>query len=386
MVPAGTNISIAFGVLFYGFSIYIKQDAAGAEFSTSVLSAAFGGSMLIAGLIAMPVGRYVDRNGVAKLVGAGSVVAGIGLMAFGQAQEPWQVLAIWWFIIGPAAATVFYEPIFAAINQWFPSDSRPLSLAIVTVVGGSAGIIFIPLVQKVVTTFGWRDATLILGALPIVSGLLITTLVFRNTHRSHKGAATPPKVKLRILLRDRRFTLFTAAMTLGFFSNQAIIAHRLAIFEVTGFDAAVTASWAAAASAFSLPGRWMAPMLAKRFRPTSVQAALLGLTTIGVGLTIRGTTQWEMVGHFAIFGLAFAAFLPLRAMVMSEWFDGPQYGQTMGAQWTIASIVAAAGPTVVGILKDQTGSYRIPMIMVAAVSIVAIGFTLAAGRLDPSSD
>jgi hypothetical protein len=28
MVPVGTNISIAFGVVFYGFSIYIRQDAA----------------------------------------------------------------------------------------------------------------------------------------------------------------------------------------------------------------------------------------------------------------------------------------------------------------------------------------------------------------------
>jgi len=34
MVPVGTNISIAFGVVFYGFSIYIRQDAAGADFST----------------------------------------------------------------------------------------------------------------------------------------------------------------------------------------------------------------------------------------------------------------------------------------------------------------------------------------------------------------
>ena len=94
MVPVGTNISIAFGVVFYGFSIYIRQDAAGAEFSATLLSAAFGGSMLVAGVLAIPVGRYVDTPGVARLVGIGSVMAGLGLIGFGMAQQSWQVLAV----------------------------------------------------------------------------------------------------------------------------------------------------------------------------------------------------------------------------------------------------------------------------------------------------
>jgi len=383
MVPVGTNISIAFGVVFYGFSIYIRQDAAGAEFSTTVLSAAFGGSMLVAGVLAIPVGRYVDTHGVARLVGIGSVMAGLGLIGFGMAQQSWQVLAVWILIIGPAASAIFYEPIFTAINQWFPIDGRPLALAIVTVVGGSAGIIFIPIVQLVISSLGWRTGVMTLGLLPIVSGLLVASISLRGTATPDLGGLTARShIRIRHLLADKRFVYFTAAMTLGFFGVQSIISHRLAVYEATGFNPAVTAGWAAAASAISLPGRWLAPMLAKRFRPTNVQMAALFLTGLGVALTISGTSTWEMIGHFVIFGLAFAAFLPLRAMVMSEWYDGPQYGKVMGAQWTVVSLIAATGPTIVGVLRDVTGSYRIPMIMVATVVAVSVWLTFLSGRAE----
>ena len=252
-----------------------------------------------------------------------------------------------------------------------------------TVVGGSAGIIFIPIVQLVISSLGWRTGVMTLGLLPIVSGLLMAGISLRGTATPDLGGLTARShIRIKHLLADKRFVYFTAAMTLGFFGVQSIISHRLAVFEATGFNPAVTAGWAAAASAISLPGRWLAPMLAKRFRPTNVQMAALFLSGLGVALTISGTSTWEMIGHFVIFGLAFSAFLPLRAMVMSEWYDGPQYAKVMGAQWTVASLIAATGPTIVGVLRDVTGSYRIPMIMVATVVAVSVWLTFLSGRAE----
>ncbi|MDH3398580.1 MAG: hypothetical protein OEM81_12230 [Acidimicrobiia bacterium] len=97
--------------------------------------------------------------------------------------------------------------------------------------------------------------------------------------------------------------------------------------------------WAAVASALSLPGRSAAPFLAQRFRSTSVQATGMGLMAIAAILMIDGSSDWQRAGHFVIFGLSFGAVLPLRAMVMSEWFSGSGYGRTMGAQWAVASVI-----------------------------------------------
>jgi len=174
--------------------------------------------------------------------------------------------------------------------------------------------------------------------------------------------------------------MFTAAMMLSSMSAQSVLSHRVARFEETGFVVAGVAVWAAVASALSLPGRSVAPFLAQRYRPTDVQASVMGLMAIAAFLTIDGSQDWQLAGHFIVFGLAFGAVLPLRAMVMADWFSGAGYGRTMGAQWAVVSMVGASGPAVVGVLHDATGGYRIPMSVVTLLVAGAAVLAALSGR------
>ena len=61
-----------------------------------------------------------------------------------------------------------------------------------------------------------------------------------------------------------------------------------------------------------------------------------------------------MIAHFALFGMAFGALLPLRALVMGSWYSGPTFGRIMGFQWTGVVLVAAFGPIAVGVIRDAT--------------------------------
>jgi CP family cyanate transporter-like MFS transporter len=185
------------------------------------------------------------------------------------------------------------------------------------------------------------------------------------------------------ILRDRRFVLFTAAMMLSSIGAQAVLSHRVARFEEAGFAVAGVAVWAAVASALSLPGRSVAPFLAQRFRPTSVQASVMGLMAIAAFLTIDGSQDWHLAGHFVVFGLSFGAVLPLRAMAMADWFSGSGYGRTMGAQWAAVSLMGASGPAVVGIIHDATGGYRVPMTVVTFMVTAAAFLAFASGRVRP---
>jgi hypothetical protein len=83
--------------------------------------------------------------------------------------------------------------------------------------------------------------------------------------------------------------LYTLAMTISLLAAQGIIAHRVALFEEVGFSLAMVALWAAIASAMSLPGRWIAPMLAARYGATRVQAAITLIVALGVLLMVDGT-------------------------------------------------------------------------------------------------
>lgn len=382
LLAISLTVMVSFGVILYGFSIFITDAAAGADFSKTLLSAAYGGSVVTGGLLAIPIGSRIDRLGVRGAITLGGVLGFIGMVIFATATSPWQVLVAWWLFLGPAGAMTFYEVAFVAVDQWFAPSQRPRALGALTLIGGLAGIIFIPATQRLVDWVGWRETAFGLGVLVLVTALATTGIALRNIASPDPNPKPDGRKRglQRELLGDQRFTIHTAAMVLVFFAAQGLIAHRVAVFNEGGFDLGTVALWAAAASAFSLPGRWIAPLLAVRFKPGNVQAlatVFLGVSTV---LMLDATQSWQLGAHFVLFGIAFGAVLPLRAMTMAEWFSGPNYGATMGSQWTVTTMVGASGPVVVGLLRDITADYRLPVAVLIAALLAGAGLLAAAAR------
>jgi len=187
------------------------------------------------------------------------------------------------------------------------------------------------------------------------------------------------------LIHDHRFLLYTLALMASLLVIQGVIAHRVARFDESGFPLATIAFWAAVASAMSLPGRWVAPRLAERLGATRVQAATALVVAASVALMVDGTSQAGMATHFFLFGLAFGAMVPLRAMVMSQWFSGPGYGSIMGAQWTATILIGATGPLLIGVIRDTSGGYSASFAVFSAVLFGAAMAMVASGRARPGT-
>ncbi len=371
-------VMVAFGTLFYAYSIFITEEAAGAEYSISLLSLAWTGAVLVGGGFAFVVGRRADRHGVRGIMGLGTVVGATGLVLLAASQTGWQLVLVSWLLIGPAGAMTFYEPAFVAVDQWFGLAGSTKALVTLTLIGGLAGPIFIPLAGIMTVALGWRWAAVVLAAVLLVTGLAVTVFFFPTSTRKEHGHDARVGTGLGALFGDRRFALFTVASLLAFAAVQAVILHRIAVFEQAGFAITVVAWWAAIAGLMSLPGRWLAPYLSRRIRPVLVSAAVTLLMAGAVAMAAVAAMQWQMAMHFIVFGLAFGAATPMRAVVMSRWYSGPQYGRIMGTQWTIVATLAAAGPLIVGLLRDGTGAYAIPITLTAGVLVVAAVLTALA--------
>lgn len=384
--PLSATVMVGFGVILYGFSVYATDQAAGAEFSKTVLSLAYGGSVFVGGLLALPVGRFADKHGVRLIVGAGALLGCVGLIAFSISIQPWHVIAAWWLFLGPAQAMIYYEPAYVAINQWSAPHDRVHTLATITLVGGLAGIVFIPLAAHLVSLLSWRPTVFLLGLLLLGIGGSSALFALPQWRGNLAGTTNAPE-RLDLVsgfIRDRRFLLYSAALMLILLATQGVIVHRVARFEEIGYSLATVAFWAAVASAMSLPGRWIAPRLAHRFGSTRVQAVIAVIVAFSVALMVYDAPSWQMIGHFSLFGLAFGALLPLRAMAMGGWFAGPNYGRIMGTQWTGVVLVSATGPILVGVLRDTTGGYQAPFVLLAALYLAAAAAIVASDRVQPN--
>ncbi|MDH3307316.1 MAG: hypothetical protein OEO77_07360 [Acidimicrobiia bacterium] len=81
-------IVVAFGSILYGFSVYVTDGAAGAEFSTSTLTLGLTGAGIANGVLAPGLGRFMDRHGVRGVTAFGGILAGLGMFAFLRRQSP----------------------------------------------------------------------------------------------------------------------------------------------------------------------------------------------------------------------------------------------------------------------------------------------------------
>jgi cyanate permease len=157
--------------------------------------------------------------------------------------------------------------------------------------------------------------------------------------------------------------------------------HRVAVFEEQGFNVAFVALLAGFSGLLTFPGRYFAPRISDHIKPTTVfNWSIVGIVGAMI-LAIIGSPMIVMIAHFILFGLFFGFSLPMRAVIMSNWYAGPDFGSVMGKQWGVAAVVAGFTPFIVGAARDELGSYTIPLIgLTMAVAVSGLFNALAARR------
>jgi MFS family permease len=373
-------VAVAYGTQLYALSVMVTGKAAGGEFSISLLSAGFGGAAVVAGLSAPLVGRIADRHSVRGLIGFGALLSGAAFGLLAIATSGWQIIAAFWLLLGPATAMTGYEPAYVAIGQWVFATDRNRAIALVSVVGGLAGPIFIPLTGWMVTTIGWRLASGALGATMVVVGGIGAFLFLPKGGPGAETEFVSRSVPWRRFLDDRRLFAFSAAVLVSFGVLSSVFLHRVAVFEESGFDVRYVAFLAGMSSLFTFPGRWLAPRMAEKVPAISIFvgacAALAGVMLFAVA----AKPAWVMWAFFALFGVFFGALLPMRAVIMNEWYAGDDFGLLMGKQWALAALAGGAMPWVGGVLRDAYGDYVVSMSIVVVGMAVAAVLGVVAGR------
>lgn len=388
--PLAATVGVGFGAILYGFSVLLTSGGAGGRFSGALLSGAFSGSVLTGAAVAIPIGRYADRHGIRGILGLGGALVGGGFVLFSLAQQPWQLLAAWWLLIGPGSAMVLFDPAFVALEQWFEPAVRNRAAGTLTLVTGLAGPVFVPATTVAVQSVGWRPAAAMLGALVMGVAWLTAGVALRvaphpaDTVVGDVAGVTDTTTGRPDTPTGRRFPpeflVLTAAIVCGLATLEAVQVHRLARFELVGFAPTTLAFWAATASVLSLPGRFLLPRLADRFPSARLLLTVTVVLIPALALTIRGTAPWEMVGHFVLFGLAFGAVIPLRTVVMGDRFGGPRFGALMGAQAAAIAVGRSAGPAVVGWIGGDARGYTVAMVVLTATMLLSAGLLLTVVR------
>jgi MFS family permease len=153
---------ISWGVLYYAFAVVAPAMARQPGWGVTAVSGAFSAGLLVSGLSARAVAAMLGRLGPRVTMTAGSLLAIVATTLWASASSVAMLYAAW-ALIGAAMAATLYEPAIVVLAV-LDSGRMRRTITAVTVAGGLASTVFVPLTQYLVETLDWRGAVAVLGA------------------------------------------------------------------------------------------------------------------------------------------------------------------------------------------------------------------------------
>ncbi len=382
---------VSWGILYYSFSVMLKPMQLEMGWSTAEITGAFSLALLVNGIAAVFVGRWLDRRGPRALMSIGSSAAVLLIMAWSQVRSL-SALYIIWAMMGMIMAMVLYEPAFWVIAQWFWRQ-RGRALTVVTFGGGLASTAFLPLSNYLVVAYGWRTALLMLFVvLAMITVLPHALLLRRHPHDMALlvdgdaqvsapaisiNASTATRLPLPIeVFQSRSFWLLSIAFAFSALAWSGMSVHLIAYENTRGLDSSYVTGVASLIGVMQVIGRLALTPISDRLSRKIITLALFGLQASAFGALLILPPASGLLVYVLCFGIGFGVITPIRAALIADVYGTHHYGSINGVMSVLANLARALAPVGVGAMVSIVG--YTPMLWIGLLACVLAALAVAA--------
>lgn len=339
----------------------------------------------------------MSRFGLRKVTTSALLLISAGSALSIFATTPFMLILTWGILIGLGSGSMAL--VFAATitNTWFYAR-RGLVSGVLSAGSATGQLIFLPVMAELVTTTGWRAASLVIAGAALAVVPLI--LLFMRNSPSDLGVqrfgeseavsaqiaaenvaaaptGNPAKYALSVLREAARYKTFWALAAgfaiCGATTNGLIGVHFIPSAHDHGMPETTAAGLLAAVGIFDIMGTIASGWLTDRVNPR----ILLGIYYFGRGISLlllplllSATIHPSLIIFIVVYGLDWVATVPPTIAICNEVFGkkGPiVFGWVFASHQVGASIAAV----VAGIIRDQTGEYTYAWFGAAGLCAVA---------------
>ena len=377
------------GVIFYGFTAIFEPIAD--EFGWSYTQISFAQSIrgLEVGLVAPLVGILVDRWGPRRLIFGGVCITGLGLLLLSRTDS----LSIFYIAavltaIGMSSSGTTVT--MAAVANWF---RRRVGLATgIMVCGyGSSGFL-VPVMVKLIDTYDWRTAMVILGIGVFVIGLPLSLLVRHKPEQygclpdgelpstvipeADVPAVPAPRADAGVkqALKSRVFWCLALALMPQFIAVAAVITHVMPYLSSIGITRSMSGLVATTIPLLSIGGRLGFGWLGDKFDKRRLSAGALAMLTLGLVCFeyVPAVGTWLLVPSIIFLGMGYGGNIPILALLVREYFGQNKFGTIIGFLWGVLMLGNMVGPPISGWVFDNWGSYQGVWLVFAGLTTIGI--------------
>jgi len=372
--------AFSFGLGFYGLTVYLATLQRLHGWSAATVSAPVTVYYLAGALVTMVIGDVYARLGPRVVVALGGLALAAGVAALGSVTRPWQlypvclVMSLGWGALSGAAINIILAP-------WW---QRRRGLAVSLAFNGATlgGVIVTPALIVLIAAIGFARAAAT-AAVAAVIVLAVAVAVLRRGPEElglgPDGDPPPPAVARpapvapgwrREALRSWRFWSVSAPFALGLAAQVGVLTHLVAVVTpalgVTGAARAVSA-----ATAMALLGRLVTGIIVDRVSRRLVAGVTLAVQIAGVLVLARAGSPATIYLGCALLGAGVGNLTTLPGLILAVEWPRERFAPLIALVVGINQFTFAFGPSLVGVLRDWTGSYAPALAACAALEAIA---------------
>lgn len=390
--PRGLTIALgigqvcAWGSLYYSFPLIAEAMMTELGWSkTDVYGAATLG-LVLAGFLAYPVGVAVDKGYGRVLMGGASLMAGVLLAFWSQVDS---LLGFYLLVAGLGAlqAAALYEPAFAVMARRVGAGRARAGITAITLWGGFASTVFIPLVQFLLDHWGWRDALLVLA---LINGLICAAAYFgfirpgkdavHFSHADNVNTLTTDKEEVRATLHKPVFWLLMVALTAYAGAFTAFTFHMYPLLLEGGLSTSNVVWAIATIGPAQVAGRILISIFGSGTSMRRIGTFVVAVfPLVFIVLALRPSSMWVITTLCIVYGAANGIFTIVRGLIVPEMLSRRAYGAINGLLTFPSTLARAFAPVAAALLWSSTMSYSVVVWTIAvSATLLTLSFWLAA--------
>ena len=376
---------ISWGSVFYTFSLVMGPIEQELGLSRAQSSLAFSLALLVEGLMAYPVGRWIDAGHERVVMTCGSLLAALCLLLHAQVTGIAGFYAVW-AGLGAAMAAILYSPVFSVVTRRFPDDFRR-AIIIMTFLGGLASTVFIPFTAWLIANWGWRQALVCLAGFHLLLCAPLHVLVLRGAPARRVGLQANEERAdpgLRQLVRSAPFLLIGAFVILMMAVTAALPAHMVSLLREGGMSEVWAIAIPASIGAIQVLGRLLLFFferyfdlhLANRLIPCLLPLGLMALLAV----PMSGDGQLWVLLFVLLYGLGNGMLTIVKGTAIAQYVNRDHVATLNGVLGLPLALARAGAPLMVGLLWTPASGYTQALWLLLAMSLVGVIALMLAQR------
>ena len=365
-------VTLSMGIR-HGFGLWLQPITQEMGWTRENFAIALAIQNLAWGVFGIFAGMAADRFGAFRVLLAGAMLYGLGLAGMALSPTPTVFALTAGVLIGAAQAGTTYAVIYGVIGRQIPAEKRSWAMGVSAAAGSFGQFLMVPVEGWLISSFGWQDALLMLGA----AVLLIMPLALFLREPGFVGGVAPKREQtilqaLREAFQYRSFQLLMAGYFVCGFQLQFIGVHMPSYLKDNGLSPQVASYALALIGLFNVIGTYAAGALGQRYPKPYLLSFIYLTRAVAVTIFLIVPLSPASVYVFAaVMGVLWLSTVPLTTAVVAQIFGVAHLSMLGGFVFFSHQIGSFMGVWLGGVLYDQTGSYDIVWYISIALGVFA---------------